>query len=102
MVKETLGSVSLEHGHDQITIRVKADYIRDGTPGISLTANDEVMGEWTDSGVKSLSLNTDCNVVVRGKGGDARYLVTMPWKVVGGEEVSETEVAVRIHGSEME
>jgi hypothetical protein len=86
-----------EHEHGQIIVNVRVGYIRDGTPGISLIINDNLAGEWTDSGAKSLSLNSDCSVVVHGSGGDTRYLVLIPGKAAGGEEISETEVAVRIH-----
>ena len=80
----------------QVTINTRTGYIRDGTPGISLTIGGEIVGEWTDSGAKSLSLDDDCNVVIYGKEGGARCLLIMPGKAVGGEELSETEVAVTV------
>jgi hypothetical protein len=80
----------------QVTINTRSGYIRDGTPGISLTIGGEIVGEWTDSGAKSLSLDDDCNVVIYGGEGNARCLLIMPGRAVRGEELSETEVAITV------
>ena len=52
------------HKVRQATLTVRAMVIRDGTPGISLALGTEVIGEWTDSRVSTLSLADDHKVRV--------------------------------------
>ena len=75
-------------------LTVRAMVIRDGTPGISLSLGGEVIGEWTDSRAKLLSLTDDLKVRVHGADGELLYLVTAPGKAVSGEEVSDKEVTI--------
>ena len=75
-------------------LTVRAMVIRDGTPGISLSLGGEVMGEWTDSRAKLLSLTDDLKVGVHGVDGELLYLVSAPGKAVLGEEVSDKEVTI--------
>ena len=48
------------------TLTVRACVIRDGTPGISLSMGRELIGEWTDSRAKMLSLTDDGKVAIHG------------------------------------
>ncbi|MDH5695998.1 MAG: hypothetical protein OEZ00_05270 [Dehalococcoidia bacterium] len=76
------------------TLMVRACVIRDGTPGISLSMDREVIGEWTDSRAKTLSLTDDCKVAIQGVDGKLLYLFSTPGKLVSGEQVSDTEVTI--------
>ena len=79
-----------------ITVRVVA--IRDGTQGISISMPDRVVGEWTDSGARSLTITDEHGISIRGTDGVQRYLLTMPGTPVRGEQHSDTEatIAMRI------
>ena len=91
MVAE-LGS---KHSHKPAqTVTVRATVIRDGTLGISLSLGGELIGEWSDSRARILSLTDDCKVRIQGADGELLYLFSMPGKVVSGEEVSAMEVAI--------
>jgi len=68
--------------------------IRDGTPGISLSMGSELLGEWTDSRARMLSLTDDYKVGIHGADGELLYLLSVPGKVVSAEEVSDKEVAI--------
>ena len=76
------------------TLTVRACVIRDGTPGISLSMGREVIGEWTDSRAKTLSLTDDCKVAIQGADGEQLYLFSVPGKLLSGEQVSDTEVTI--------
>jgi len=76
------------------TLTVRACAIRDGTPGISLSMGREVIGEWTDSRAKTLSLTDDCKVAIQGADGEQLYLFSVPGKLLSGEQVSDTEVTI--------
>ena len=76
------------------SLTVRACAIRDGTPGISLSMGREVIGEWTDSRARTLSLTDDFKVAVCGAGGDHLYLFSVPGKLLSGEQVSDTEVTI--------
>ena len=78
----------------QATLNVRAMVIRDGTPGISLSMGTQLLGEWTDSRAKTLSLTDDHKVKVHGDEGEQLYLLSAPGKALSGEVVSETEVAI--------
>ena len=76
------------------TLTVRAMVIRDGTPGISLSIGGELIGEWTDSRARLLSLTEDYRVRVHGADGELLYLLSVPGKPLVGEEVSDSEVCV--------
>lgn len=75
-----------------VTIRIKA--IRDGTPGISLAIQDEVIGEWTDSKAMSLILTDKYGIGICDRHGSQRYMLALPGTPVHGEKLSDTEVSV--------
>ena len=76
------------------TLTVRAMVIRDGTPGISLSLGGELIGEWTDSRARMLSLTDDYKVRIHGADGELLYLFSVPGKAVSGEEVSDREVTI--------
>lgn len=76
------------------TVTVRATVIRDGTSGISLSLGGELIGEWTDSRARTLSLTDDYKVKIHGADGELLYIFSAPGKVVSGEEVSDGEVAI--------
>ena len=76
------------------TLTVKATVIRDGTQGISLSLRGELIGEWTDSRARLLSLTEDGKVRIHGADGELLYLFSVPGKVVSAEEISDREVAI--------
>lgn len=87
-------SSSDSHNPRQGTLTVRAMVIRDGTPGISLSMGTELIGEWTDSRARTLSLTDDHKVSILGAGGEHLYLLSAPGKALSGEVVSDTEVAI--------
>ena len=82
------------HKSTQTILTVRATVIRDGTPGISLSLGGELIGEWSDSRARMLSLTEDCKVRIHGTDGELLYLFSVPGKLVSGEEVSDREVAI--------
>jgi len=82
------------HKPARTALTVRATVIRDGTPGISLSLGGELVGEWSDSRARILSLTEDCKVRIHGTDGELLYLFSVPGKVVSGEEVSDREVAI--------
>ncbi len=82
------------HTPTRTTLTVRACVISDGTPGISLSMGREVIGEWTDSRVKTLSLTDENKVAIHGADGDLLYLFSAPGKLLSGEQVSDTEIAI--------
>jgi len=87
-----------EHRHKPIRtiLTVRATVIRDGTPGISLSLGEVLIGEWTDSRVQMLSLTEDCKVRIYRADGELLYLFSVPGEVVSGEEASDREVAITL------
>jgi len=79
---------------NQTTLTVRACVIRDGTPGISLSMDGRVIGEWTDSRARMLSLTDEGKVRIHGADGEPLYLFSFPGKMVSAEQVSNTEVAI--------
>ena len=77
-----------------ITVRVAA--IRDGTQGISVAMPERLLGEWTDSGAGSLELTDEYNLIILGKDGVQRYLLSMPGTPIRGEQLSATEAVIVI------
>lgn len=82
------------HKPARATLAVRAMVIRDGTPGISLSLGGELIGEWTDSRARMLSLTGDYKVRIHGVDGELLYVFSVPGKVVSGEEVSDREVTI--------
>ena len=82
------------HTPTQTTLNVRACVIRDGTPGISLSMGREVIGEWTDSRVKTLSLTDDYKVGIHGADGDLLYLFSVPGNPISAEQLLDTEVTI--------
>ncbi len=78
----------------QGTLTVRAMVIRDGTPGISLSMGTELVGEWTDSRAKTLSLTDDYKACILGAGEEQLYLLSAPGKALSGKAVSDTEIAI--------
>lgn len=73
---------------------VKVGVIRDGTQGISLSLEGRLIGEWTDSRAKTLSLTGDLKVSVCGGSDDQLFLFSVPGKPLSGEQLSPIEVRV--------
>ena len=82
------------YGLGQVTLGVSATTIRDGTPGISLTMGDDIVGEWTDSRARSLKLARDYKIMVRKANKDVLYAIIAPEGVVVGEQISDTQVSL--------
>lgn len=82
------------HNVKRATLTVRAMVIRDSTPGISLSMGTELVGEWTDSRARTLSLTDDHKARVLGAEGEQLYLLSAPGKTLSGEVVSDTEVAI--------
>jgi hypothetical protein len=78
--------------HVVLTVRVTV--VQDGTHGISLSLGEDLIGEWTDSRARVLSLTGDNKVRVGGAGDELLYLFSVPGKVVLGEKVSDWEVVI--------
>ena len=76
------------------TLTVRACVIHDSTPGISLSVGGELIGEWTDSRARTLSLTDEGKVAIQGSAGEPLYLFSVPGKLLSGEQVSATEVAI--------
>ncbi len=87
-----------EHNYDlgQVALTISAATIRDGTPGISLTMGNDIVGEWTDSVARSLELAPDYKVIVCKADRDALYVLIAPERVVGGEQTSDTQVSLTL------
>jgi len=82
------------HTPTRTTLTVRACVIRDGTPGISLSMGREVIGEWTDSRARTLSLTDDYKVGIHGADGELLHLFSVPGKTLSAEPASDTEVAI--------
>ena len=76
------------------TLTVRTCVIRDSTPGISLSIDGEVIGEWTDSRARILSLTDDCKVAIKGADSEQLYLFSVPGKTLSAEQLSDTEMAI--------
>lgn len=82
------------HHPIRVTLTVRAGIIRDGTPGISLSIGEKLLGEWTDSRAKTLSLKDDLKIAIRGEGDNHLYLFGVPGREISGEQLSDVEVRV--------
>jgi hypothetical protein len=80
----------------EVSITVKVMTIRDGTQGISIAMPDRLVGEWTDSGAKSLAITDENAIRICGRDGAQRYLLTMPGMPLRGQQLSDTEATVVI------
>ena len=78
----------------QANLTARVCVIRDGTRGISLSLGDEVIGEWTDSRVRTLSITDELKIAIRGEDGEPLYLFSLPGTPLSGEQTSDTEVTI--------
>lgn len=85
---ETKSSKNLMRG--SLTVRVGV--IRDGTQGISLSMGGNLMGEWTDSRARTLSLTNDFKIGICAEDGERLYLFSVPGRTLSGEQLSNVEV----------
>jgi hypothetical protein len=77
-----------------IVLTVRATVVQDGTHGISLSLGEYLIGEWTDSRARILSLTDDNKVRVGGVGDELLYLFSVPGKVLLGKKISDWEVVI--------
>ncbi|MEK7848639.1 MAG: hypothetical protein AAB270_06920 [Chloroflexota bacterium] len=80
----------------EVTVRVAVTTIRDGTPGVSLKTSQKVLGEWTDSRACTVALLPSREVTVMDQDVTPRYRVLFPGTVLGGRQVSDTEVELSL------
>ncbi len=85
---ETKTSTNLMRG----SLSVRVGVIRDGTQGISLSMGGNLMGEWTDSRARTLSLTNDFKVAICREDGERLYLFSVPGRTLSGEQLSNVEV----------
>jgi hypothetical protein len=76
------------------SLTVRVGVIRDGTQGISLSMGGNLMGEWTDSRARKLSLTNDFKVAICGEDEERFYLFSVPGRTLSGEQLSNTEVRI--------
>ena len=86
--------MSMMRQEHEASITVRVTTIRDGTHGISIAMPDQLVGEWTDSGARSLSVTDEHGVRICGKDGAQRYLLTMPGTPLDGQRLSDTEATI--------
>ena len=82
----------------EVSITIGIKVIRDGSHGISMSAADKLLGEWTDSGAFCLTVTPENTISICSRDGSQRYLLTLPGTPVQQQQLSETEamVVVRI------
>lgn len=78
----------------RVSLTITAGIIRDGTPGISLSIGEKLIGEWTDSRASTLCLMDNFKVAICGARGERLYLFGVPGREVSGNQVSDTEVII--------
>ena len=78
----------------EVSIIVRVTTIRDGTQGISIAMPDRLVGEWTDSGARSLAVTDENGIRICGGDGAQRYLLTMPGAPLRGQQLSDTEATI--------
>lgn len=76
----------------RLTVRVGV--IRDGTQGISLSMGGNLIGEWTDSRARRLSLTNDFKVAICAEDGGRLYLFSVPGRTLSAEQLSDAEVKI--------
>ena len=80
--------------YTQASLTVRTCVIRDGTTGVSLSMGEQLVGEWTDSRARALSVTDDHKVRIHGRDGEELYLFSVPGKPISGEQASNTEVTI--------
>ena len=78
----------------EVSITVRVTAIRDGTHGISISMPDRLVGEWTDSGARSLVVTDEHAVRICGGDGAQRYLLTLPGAPFQGQQISDSEATI--------
>ena len=86
----------------EIPITIRVTTIRDGTQGISLSRGNSIIGEWTDSGARSLMLSSEYSISICGRDGKHRYFVTLPGIALSAKQLSNTEATVIVNMQEEE
>ena len=81
----------------EVSITVRVTNIRDGTHGISIAMPDRLVGEWTDSGARSLAVTDEYGISICGRDGVHRYLLTMPGMPLRGQQLSDTEATIVVY-----
>ncbi|NNG07856.1 MAG: hypothetical protein HKM90_09000 [Desulfobacteraceae bacterium] len=76
------------------SLSVRVGVIRDGTLGISLSMGGHLIGEWTDSKARTLSLTKDFKVAICAEDGERLYLFSVPGRTLSGEQLSDAEVKI--------
>ena len=76
------------------SLTVRVGVIRDGTQGISLSMGGNLIGEWTDSRARTLSLTNDFKVAICAEDGERLYLFSVPGRTLSGEQLSAAEVKI--------
>ena len=76
------------------SLTVRVGVIRDGTQGISLSMGDDLIGEWTDSRARTLSLKDDFKVAICAENGERLYYFSVPGRTLSGEQLSDAEVKI--------
>jgi hypothetical protein len=76
------------------SLTVRVGVIRDGTQGISLSMGGNLIGEWTDSRARMLSLTNDFRVAICAEGGERLYLFSVPGRILSGRQLSDEEVKI--------
>ena len=82
------------------SLSVRVGVIRDGTQGISLSMGSQLLGEWTDSRARTLSLTSDFKVAICAENGERLYHFTVPGRTLSGEQLSDEEVKIRFEMSD--
>jgi len=76
------------------SLSVRVGMIRDGTQGISLSMGSQLLGEWTDSRARTLSLTSEFKVAICAENGERLYHFTVPGRTLSGEQLSDGEVLI--------
>ena len=76
------------------TLSVRVGVIRDGTQGISISMGGHLIGEWTDSRARTLSLTNDFKVAICAENRERLYYFTVPGRTLSGEQLSDVEVKI--------
>ena len=74
------------------SLNVRVGIIRDGTQGISLSMGGNLLGEWTDSRARTLSLKDDFKVAICAEDGERLYYFSVPGRTLSAKQLSNAEV----------
>jgi hypothetical protein len=55
---------------------------------------DNLIGEWTDSRARTLTLTRDYKVAICAENGEKLYHFSVPGKTLSGEQLSDAEVLI--------